>query len=121
MTDEELDLLRTTREVQIETSRGNGAPVHRTTIWVVVDDAGRVLVRTYLGPGSRWYRELLANPDGRLHAGGRVLDVSAVPAADEDRVARCSEELARKYAGLAATPRMLAEANLPTTLELRAR
>jgi len=34
---ETLGLWDKTAEIQIETSRGDGAPVHRTVIWIVVD------------------------------------------------------------------------------------
>lgn len=114
----DLALLRDTREVSIETSAGEGAPVHRTVIWVVVDGEDRVLVRTYRGPGSRWYREVLARPDCRLRVGDQVLDVRAVPAGDDDRIAAYSDELLRKYARSRSTPSMLADELLPTTLEL---
>jgi hypothetical protein len=118
MTDGLLDRLRSAREVRIETSRGEGAPVHRTIIWVVVDARDRILVRTYRGPGSRWYREVLANPRCRLLLGGDELDVTAERAEDDERVAACSSGLAEKYARDPATPAMLRDEVLPTTLEL---
>jgi hypothetical protein len=119
MTDPDLALLRETREVRIETSRGDGAPLHRTIIWVVVDDAGRILVRTYLGPQSRWYREALANPRVRLLAGDRALELVAEQADDPDRIEACSEGLRAKYRRGASLDAMLRDEVLGTTLELR--
>jgi hypothetical protein len=119
MTDEELALLRSTQEVEIETSRGDGAPLHQTTIWVVVDDRDRVLVRTYQGPASRWYREVLATGSCRLLASGRAISFAVMRADDDERVRACSAELARKYASDPATPAMLRDEVLGTTLELR--
>ena len=119
MTDDELALLRETREVRIETSRGPGAPVHRTIIWVVVDDADRVLVRTYLGAGSRWYREALANPHVRLLAGDRAVELLAERADDPARIAACSDGLRAKYRAGASLDAMLRDEVLDTTLELR--
>lgn len=113
-----LELLRGVNEVEIETSRAAGATRHRTVIWVVVDAEDRVLIRTYLGPGSRWYREALSNPECRLHVGERMLDLRAMPAADDARIGAYNEELLRKYARSKSTPLMLAEHVLPTTLEL---
>lgn len=113
-----LELLRGAREVEIETSRAPGAPHHRSIIWVVVDAQDRVLIRTYRGPGSRWYREALSGPECRLHAGGRIIDVRVVPAADDARIGAYNEELQRKYARSKSTPFMLADEVLPTTLEL---
>jgi hypothetical protein len=118
MTEPDLDLLRQTREVRIETSRGEGAPVHRTIIWVVVDDAGRILVRTYLGPGSRWYREALANPRVRLLAGDRAFDLTAERADDPERIAACSDGLRAKYRPGASLDAMLREEVRGTTLHL---
>jgi hypothetical protein len=76
-----------------------------------------VLIRSYRGPGARWFREITARPEGRLHVRGRALPVRAVPADDAERVAALSEGLRRKYAGHASMPRMLRE-YLETTLEL---
>jgi Uncharacterized protein conserved in bacteria (DUF2255) len=39
-------------EVDIETTRGAGAPVHRTTIWAVIGD-GEVYVRSLNGEDGR--------------------------------------------------------------------
>ncbi|HUG94949.1 MAG TPA: nitroreductase/quinone reductase family protein [Pleomorphomonadaceae bacterium] len=116
-----LDGLRTTDEVRIETRAAQSAPAHRTTIWVVVDDRDRVLIRTYLGPSSRWYREARANPECMLWLGGEPVAVRAEPANDPDRLAAASREYEAKYAGDPAVRGMVAEAQLPTTLELRPR
>jgi hypothetical protein len=118
MTDEERDLLRAAREVRIETRRSEGAPMHRTIIWVVVDDADRVLVRTYLGPASRWYREALASGRARLIVGEHALDFSVEPATDPDRVQACSDGLRAKYRRGASLDAMLRDEVLGTTLEL---
>src|SRR5918992_4561504 len=89
--DAEISLaLRGARTVRIETSAAPGRPVHRATIWVVVDDAGRLLVRSYLGERGRWYRELRANPTGALIFDGRRILVRAEPASDPERVEACS-------------------------------
>lgn len=110
--------LRAAEEIVIETRRGPGAAVHRTTIWVVVDDRDRILVRTYRGPGSRWYRELDANPVCVVELAGERWELRSEPAADPDRVASASEGYLRKYAGHGATPAMVADPNLSTTREL---
>lgn len=113
----DLALLGDAEEVEIETSAGQEGPIHRTIIWVVVDDRDRVLIRSYRGPRARWFREITANPDSRVHVRGRALAVRAIPATDPVRVAACSEGLRRKYGGDPAMPQML-RAHLETTLEL---
>jgi hypothetical protein len=112
-----LDALRAEDEVEIETSAGEDGPTHRTIIWVVVDGRGRVLIRSYRGAGARWFREITARPDTRLHVRGQALAVRAIPATDADRVTACSEEFRRKYAGQYSVGSMVAR-YLETTLEL---
>ncbi len=119
MTDPELALLRETREVRIETSRRPNAPLHRTIIWVVVDDADRVLVRTYVGAESRWFREALANPRVRLLAGDQAVELVAERADDPERIAACSGGLRAKYRPGASLDAMLRDEVLGTTLQLR--
>jgi hypothetical protein len=108
-----------TAEIDIETSKGAGAPVHRTTIWIVVD-GDTAYVRSVRGPAGRWYRELMANPTGAIHAGETSVPVVATPAADADSVARVSAALERKYLERwpGPTASMLREETLPTTLRL---
>jgi len=113
-----LDRLRTTDEVRIETRASSSAPVHRTTIWVVVDDRDRVLVRTYRGPTSRWYREARAHPECVLWVGDEAVAVRAEQATDEDRITATNQGYETKYAGDPAVRGMVAQAQLPTTLEL---
>jgi hypothetical protein len=112
----DLALLRTEEEIEIETSSAAGA-THRTIIWVVVDDHDRVLIRSYLGSGARWFREISQRPAGRVHVRGHALDIRAVPATDDERVSACSDGFARKYAGQHSVRSMVTR-YLETTLEL---
>jgi hypothetical protein len=116
----DLAMLRDEEEVEIETSAGEDGPTHRAIIWVVVDSQDRVLIRSYLGPGARWFREITAHPDARVHVKGRAVEVQAVPATDPERVASCSEGFLRKYAGQRSA-RSMASNHLETTVELVAR
>lgn len=115
---DELAFLRAVEEVEIETARSAEAPRHRAIIWVVVDERDRVLVRTFRGPGSRWYREALANPRCRLLAGARALEARAVAADDEELIEAYSRAVQRKYARSRSTPFMLEPHVLSTTLQL---
>jgi hypothetical protein len=118
---EVLGRLRTTEEVRIETRAAPSAQAHRTTIWVVVDERDRVLIRTYRGPTSRWYREAQANPECALWLGGESVPVRAEAGDDPDRIAAASRGYEAKYAGDPAVRGMVAPGQLPTTLELRPR
>lgn len=113
-----LERLQSAEEVEIETSAAPGAERHRTIIWVVVDERDRVLIRSVRGAAGRWYREAIAHPECVIHVGDAATAVHALPAADAERVAACSRGYLAKYAGDPATPSMLREATLATTLEL---
>jgi hypothetical protein len=115
---EVLDQLRAASTVRIQTQRGPDAPEHRTTIWIVVDDQDRVLVRSVRGPRGRWYREALANPACTLWVKRDGIDVRAEPAGDPDRVAATSVALEAKYAGDPSLRSMVRDDVLETTLEL---
>jgi nitroreductase len=104
-------------EIDIETRSGPGAPGHRTTIWVVVED-GQALIRTFKGPQSRWYREALADPSVGVYLGEQRLAARVIPASDAHWIARCSFALARKYARDPSMPAMVAPDVLETTLRL---
>ena len=111
--------LRHEIEVDIETRRSADAPPHRTIIWVVVDARDRVLIRSYRGASARWYREATSGTPTALVIGDEVLPVTVEHARDEERIHACSAELERKYAGDPATPAMVRDEVLDTTLELR--
>ena len=113
---DELDLLDRTQEVEIETS-GTGGAMHRTVIWAVVD-GDSVFIRSYRGPDARWYREALADPSVALHVDGQRLPASAIPAADPDSIERTSAGLLQKYAGDPAASRMVRPELLDLTLRL---
>ncbi len=104
--------------MRIETQRRPDAPVHRTVIWIIVDEDDRVLVRSYHGERGRWYREARANPDCTLLIGDEAIPVKAELAADPDRVAAASGGLSAKYSRSSSLPSMLTPEVLPTTLEL---
>jgi hypothetical protein len=113
---DELALLEGIEEVDIETQRPAG-PVHRATIWIVVD-GDSAYVRSVNGPTGRWYRELQANPAGALHVDGRRMPITAVPATDPDSVERFNAALRRKYTGVTGFDAMLLPETLDTTLRL---
>ena len=114
-----LSTWNTTPEIDIETSRGDGAPVHRTTIWIVVDGA-TAYVRSVRGPAGRWYRELRANPHGAIHAHATRVAVAAEAVEDAATIGRVSELLRQKYERRwpGPTASMLRDETLPTTLRL---
>lgn len=67
-----LAILREAEEAEITT---RGTTIHRTIIWPVVDDRGRVFVRSVRGPRGRWYRDALADPAVSLAVGEARLEL----------------------------------------------
>lgn len=116
---ETLSTWNTTPEIDIETSRGENAPVHRTTIWIVID-GDVAYVRSVRGPAGRWYREMRANPHGAVHAEATRVAVAAEPVEDAATIERVSDLLRQKYERRwpGPTASMLREETLPTTLRL---
>jgi hypothetical protein len=116
---ETLALWNRTHEIEIETTRGGEAPVHRTVIWVVVD-GDVAYVRSVRGPAGRWYRELSGNPHGAIHADGGRVAVDAHHVEDAATVSRVSDLLREKYERRwpGPTASMLRDDTLPTTLRL---
>lgn len=112
---EDLELLDRTREVEIETRRGDRS--YRTVIWVVVDD-GEVFIRSVRGERGKWYQRAEADPQVTLHADGRSIDARVVPARDEESVSRVDEALRAKYRPGGSLDSMLREETLGTTLRL---
>ena len=119
---ETLQTLDRTYEIDIETSRAEGAPVHRVTIWIVVD-GDAAYVRSVRGPAGRWFREMVANPSGAVHVGGSSVPVRTHAAADPASVAHVSDAIKEKYEARwpGPTASMLREETLATTLRLEPR
>ena len=117
--DDDLARIDRAKTVRIETSKPGG-PVHSTIIWAVVDGSD-VFVRSWRGPGARWYREALANPEVAIQVQKQRVPARAVRATDPDSVARATAGLERKYAGDPATKSMVREEILDTTLRIDAR
>jgi hypothetical protein len=82
-----------------------------------VVDGGDVFIRTYRGPKSRWYRELLAGP-GALVLNGQRVPVRAIAAADGASVKRASDGYRKKYRKGSSLDSMLVPSVLSTTLRL---
>jgi hypothetical protein len=103
-------------EVDIETHSPTGDE-HRTIIWVVVD-GGEVFIRSYGGAGARWYREALAGGEVALIVDDDRIPIELSEATAAGDIARCSRALESKYASDPATPEMLRQEILDTTLRL---
>ena len=115
-----LELLDREREIRIETALPDDSR-QRTTIWVVVD-GGDAFVRSWRGERARWFQAAIDRPeDVAVLVGGRRIDARAVPATNDESVARCSSALERKYAGDPGTRWMVREEILNTTLRLEPR
>jgi hypothetical protein len=82
-----------------------------------VVDGEDVFIRTYRGPTSRWYREIIAGP-GALVVNGQRIPVRAIAAPDSASVKRVSDGFRKKYRKGSSLDSMLVPLVLPTTLRL---
>lgn len=114
----ELARLEAAREIEVETRSPSGE-VHRAIVWVVVSE-GRPYLRSYRGPGARWYREAVSGQPVRLITDGEIVDVRVEHVADPSVVRAVSDGFERKYAGDPSTPDMVRPEVLDTTLLLLA-
>lgn len=110
-----LDLLDRTKEVDVETHSGTGRR-NRVPIWVVVD-GDDVFVRSWLGAGARWYRDIVAS-GGTLWAGTTAIPVRALRAVDAESIRRTSDGFKKKYPKSKSTPAMVRDEILDTTIRL---
>ena len=113
---DDLDRIGRAEEIEIETQAPD-APIHRTTIWIVVDGE-EVFVRSVRGRTARWYREATANPAVAIHVDGRRLPATAIPATDPDSIERTSAALRVKYDRIPGLRPMLKPDVLDATLRL---
>jgi hypothetical protein len=107
-------------EVDIETRRDGGSPVHRTTIWIVPTKDG-VYIRSFKAKRGRWYLEALANPLVTIHVGRRQVPARAEPEASS-RVNREVDAAYREKYGERwpeETKPMLTRPVVATTLRLK--
>jgi hypothetical protein len=103
-------------EIEIETQAPDG-PVHRTTIWIVVD-GDDAFIRSVRGREGRWFREAMANPAVAILVDGRRLAATAIPATDPDSIERVNAALTRKYENIPGYSPMLKPEVFDTTLRL---
>jgi hypothetical protein len=120
MTRFDADTLRELREVQEVAIRTDKHPANAVVIWVVTAD-DEVFVRSVRGAKGRWYRDLAAGGPATLEFAGRQLAVQAIPASDEDSIARVSREYLQKYRTSPYAQSMVRAEVLPTTLRLEPR
>lgn len=107
-------------EIDIETQRDAGSPVHRTTIWIVPTAQGAA-IRSFKGKRGRWYQEAVANKRVTIRAGRRKVQARAEPVRSAGGIREVSDAYREKYSPRwpDETKPMLRRSVLSTTLLLR--
>jgi hypothetical protein len=92
----ELERVGAAEELQIAVERRDGTLRDWVPIWVVrvADD---LYVRSYRGTAGVWYRHAVAQPHGRIRAGGLQREVTFAPA-DDGVTAAIDDAYRAKYA-----------------------
>ena len=109
-----LGVLRDAAEVAIRTS---ASPDRGIVIWIVVVDGG-VFVRSFRGPGAKWYVAATADGQAVLELGDRQLPVRVTPVAEPAMIDAVSRAYLAKYAASPYAKEMVRTEILPTTLRL---
>lgn len=110
-----------TSVIEVVTRAAPDAPVHRTPIWVVVDeDESTVYVRSIRGTRGRWYREMRAQPQAEAIVDGERVPVHAVPAS-QGEIKRATAAYQRKYGHDPHVNGVLQPGVFPATLRLEPR
>lgn len=81
-TNEELSTIGDAEELEVSTLRPDGTLRPPVTIWVV-RTGDNLYVRSAHGRGNGWFRHALAEPRGRIKAGGIKKDVTFVEPFDD--------------------------------------
>ncbi len=117
-TNEELDRIGKTEELEIAPRRGDGTLRKPTTIWVVrVGDD--LYVRSWRGRTSAWFRGTQVRPEGHIQAGGIEKDVSFVEETAPDLNDQIDAAYRAKYQRYAQyVPPMLTPEARSTTIKL---
>jgi hypothetical protein len=91
-TQEELDRIGRTEEIQLAPLRHDGTLHAPVTVWVVrVGDD--LYVRSWRGQAGAWFRAARASGAGRLRAGNREKEVAFVPETDP----ACNDQIDAAY------------------------
>jgi len=118
-TNDELDKIGATDELQIASVRRDGTLSTPVPIWVVRlgDD---LYVRSYKGHGGAWFRAARARHEGRIRTGGVEKDVTFVEEIDagmNDRIDDVYRTKYHRYGAQYVQPMVAAEARA-TTMKL---
>jgi F420H(2)-dependent quinone reductase len=69
----------------------------RRAMWITTDAAGRLFVRSGMGPGRDWPQNLLANQRAILHLGGQDVPVRSRHVTDRAELRASRDAVKRKY------------------------
>ncbi|GAA1183080.1 DUF2255 family protein [Streptomyces hebeiensis] len=107
-------------DLHIAPFRADGATYGTLTwIWSVVVD-GRLFVRAYNGPDSRWHKSAMRQHAGRIATVGSVFEVTFA-AADPSLTEQINTAYRTKYAGSPYLPPMVAAGPRAATVEITLR
>lgn len=88
-----------------------------TWIWeVVVED--NLYVRAYNGTNSRWYQSAIEQKAGRIHAAGKVMEVTFEPIRDEELNKKIDDAYRIKYSSSPYLKPMIGERTKAATVKI---
>ena len=119
-TNDELDKIGVTREIEIAPLRRDGALRKPVTIWVVrLND--NLYVRSWRGRGGSWFRGAQRRHEGRIWGGDMEKDVVFTDASDAQLNDLIDAAYRTKYGSSPYVGAMVAQGSRATTLRLTPR
>ncbi len=90
-----LDALNSTLEIEL-IIRGRSGRTTSRPVWFVLED-GKLFLLPVFGSETKWYQDLLANPQITLAANGKKTHANAKPLSDSTQVTRVVELFRSKH------------------------
>ena len=115
-TDDQLDRIGGTAEIEIAPRRADGSLLSSRPIWIVRVDDG-LYVRSFRGPDGAWYRTARTTGEARLDADGTEVDVRLGPATDVGQE-RVDDAYRSKYGRSGHVDTMVSAGPVETTLRV---
>lgn len=113
-----LEQINEADDLKISPFRADGITYGTPTwIWEVVVD-GNLYVRAYNGINSRWYQSAMEQKAGRIHAAGKIMEVSFEPIRDEELNKKIDDAYRKKYSSSPYLKPMIGERTKAATVKI---
>lgn len=111
------DRLSRASEIQLSVTGRKSGKTITNPVWFVAED-GKLYLLPVSGADSQWYRNVLKNPQVRIHVGGAEAGLRLQPLTESSAVKSVVEKFRQKY-GASDVKKYYSELNVAVVGELR--